>query len=114
MASMNNYTQKSQEAIRRAQQIALEYQHMQVDQEHLALALTEDGEGLIAQLLTKADVQVESLRSQLQEAVERIPRVTGSGREADKIYISQDLDKALNEAGIDIPFPQRDVHIINN
>ena len=43
MASMNNYTQKSQEAIRRAQQIALEYQHMQVDQEHLALALTEDG-----------------------------------------------------------------------
>ena len=34
MAAMNNYTQKSQEAIRRAQQIALEYQHMQVDQEH--------------------------------------------------------------------------------
>ena len=98
MASMNNYTQKSQEAIRRAQQIALEYQHMQVDQEHLALALTEDGEGLIVQLLTKADVQVDSLRSQLQDALERIPRVTGSGREADKIYISQDLDKALNEA----------------
>ena len=98
MAAMNNYTQKSQEAIRRAQQIALEYQHMQVDQEHLATALLEEGEGLIPQLLRKADVEVEALQSGLKDALERTPRVSGSGREPDKIYISQDLDRALNEA----------------
>ena len=98
MAAMNNYTQKSQESIRRAQQIALEYQHMAVDEEHLATALTEEPNDLIPQLLRRIDVNVDSLSGMLKEAMERTPRVTGSGREADKIYISNELDKALNEA----------------
>ena len=98
MASMNNYTQKSVEAIQRAQAIATQYQHMQVDQEHLATALTEDDGGLIAQLLQKCGYSVDSLRTALQDAISRIPRVSGPGREADKVYISPDLDKALVEA----------------
>ncbi len=98
MASMNNYTQKSVEAIQRAQAIATQYQHMQVDQEHLASALTEDGSGLIAQLLQKCGYSVDSLRASLEDAISRIPRVSGPGREADKVYISPDLDKALVEA----------------
>ncbi len=98
MAAMNNYTQKSIEAIQRAQAIALEYQHMQADQEHLAFALTEDAGNLIPQLLGKIGVSVDSLRAGLQDAMERTPRVSGSGREADKIYVSQELDRALNEA----------------
>ena len=53
MASMNNYTQKSVEAVQRAQAIATQYQHPQIDQEHLASALTEDASGLISQLLQK-------------------------------------------------------------
>ena len=98
MASMNNYTQKSVEAIQRAQAIATQYQHMQVDQEHLATALTEDDGGLITQLLQKCGYSVDSLRTALQDAISRIPRVSGPGREADKVYISPDLDKALVEA----------------
>ncbi len=98
MAAMNNYTQKSIEAMQRAQAVAVEYQHMQADQEHLAFALTEDAQGLIPQLLTKAGVSVDALRAALQDALERTPRVSGPGREADKIYISPELDRALNEA----------------
>ena len=98
MASMNNYTQKSVEAVQRAQAIATQYQHMQIDQEHLASALTEDAGGLISQLLQKCGYSVDALRASLEDAISRIPRVSGPGREADKVYISPDLDKALVEA----------------
>ena len=96
MSNLRNYTQKSREAIARAQQIAVEYQHMQADQEHLASALME--EDLIPQLLENCGISADSLRAALQDSLERMPRVTGSGREADKIYITQELDKALAEA----------------
>ncbi|MBR1684621.1 MAG: ATP-dependent chaperone ClpB [Clostridia bacterium] len=98
MASMNNYTQKSMEAIQRAQAIATQYQHMQVDQEHLASSLLEDAGSLIPQLLSKCGYSVDSLKAAVTDAISRIPRVSGPGREADKVYISQDLDKALVEA----------------
>ena len=92
---MNQFTQKTREAIQRAQAIAVEYQHMQVDQEHLASALVEDDNGLIPQLLNQSGVDVTVLRQALTEALGRIPRVSGPGREADKVYISSELEKAL-------------------
>ena len=98
MASMNNYTQKSVEAVQRAQAIATQYQHMMVDEEHLASALLEDNNSLIPQLLAKCGYSVDSLRASVESAISRIPRVSGPGREADKIYVSPDLDKALVEA----------------
>ncbi len=96
--NMNQFTQKTIEAIQSAQQIAVEYGHQQVDQEHVMLALTEDSAALIPQLLTKCGLSVESLRAALTDAVGRIARVSGPGREADKVYISPDLEKALLEA----------------
>ena len=96
--NMNQLTQKTIEALQRAQAIAVEYQHMQVDQEHLMCALLEDGSALIPQLLQKCGMNVEGLRTALQDALGRIPRVSGPGREADKVYISPDMEKALVEA----------------
>ena len=96
--NMNQFTQKSIEAIQRAQQIAVEYGHQQVDQEHVMLALTEDGAALIPQLLGKCGVSADAMRAALTEALGRIARVSGPGREADKVYISPDLEKALIEA----------------
>ncbi len=96
--NMNQLTQKTIEALQRAQAIAVEYQHMQVDQEHLLLAMTEDGGGLIPQLLSRCGMSVDSLRGALTDALGRIPRVSGPGREADKVYISPELEKALVEA----------------
>ncbi len=96
--NMNQFTQKTIEAIQRAQQIAVEYGHQSVDQEHVMLALTEDDAALIPQLLGKCGLSADSLRAAVTEALGRIARVTGPGREADKVYISPDLEKALIEA----------------
>ena len=96
--NMNQLTQKSIAAIQRAQQIAVEYGHQQVDQEHVMLALTEEAGELIPQLLGKCGISADALRAALTEAVSRIARVSGPGREADKVYISAELEKALVEA----------------
>ena len=96
--NMNQFTQKTIEAIQRAQQIAVEYGHQHVDQEHVLLALTEDSGALIPQLLTKCGLSADALRAALTDAVGRIARVSGPGREADKVYISPDLEKGLLEA----------------
>ena len=96
--NMNQFTQKTVEALQRAQALAIEYQHMQVEQEHLMTALLEDKNGLISQLLQKMGLNVEGLRKAVTDSLGRIPRVSGPGREADKVYISQDVEKALLEA----------------
>ena len=94
----NQFTQKTMEALQRAQQIAVEYQHMQVDEEHMLLYLMEDAKALIPQLLTRCGISVDAFRAALNDALSRIPRVSGPGREADKVYISPDFEKALLEA----------------
>ena len=96
--NLNQFTQKSVAAVQRAQAIAVEYNHMQIDQEHLALALLEDGSGLIPQLLNKCGISPDTLKAQVTDALTRIPRVTGPGRETDKVYISPELERSLNEA----------------
>ncbi|MGN0973088.1 MAG: ATP-dependent Clp protease ATP-binding subunit, partial [Aristaeellaceae bacterium] len=96
--NMNQFTQKTMAALQRAQSLAMEYQHMQVEQEHLMLALTENDGELIPQLFRKCGWNVDSLRRQLNDALGRIPRVSGPGREADKVYISPDVEKALVES----------------
>lgn len=94
----NRFTQKSLEAIAAAQSTAVEYSHQQVDQEHLLYALSYQRDGLIPQLLVKMGVDGEGFDSALKERLEATPRVTGPGREADRVYVTQDLDRALNEA----------------
>ena len=98
MMNMNQFTQKTVNALQRAQSLAVEYQHMQVEQEHLMLALTEDTDDLIPQLLVKCGMNTEVLRRELEDSLNRTPRVTGSGREPGKVYIAPELEKALLEA----------------
>ena len=95
---MNQFTQKTVAALQRAQSLAIEYQHMQVEQEHLLLALTEDESELIPQLLLKCGISVPSLVAGLKGNLERIARVSGSGREPGKVYIAGDVEQALVEA----------------
>ena len=96
--NMNQFTQKTVNALQRAQSLAIEYQHMQVEQEHLMLALTEDESELIPQLLTKCGISVPAFVSGLKENLDRTPRVSGSGREPGKVYIANDVEQALVEA----------------
>ncbi|MBS4878802.1 MAG: ATP-dependent chaperone ClpB [Firmicutes bacterium] len=91
-------TQKSAEAIRSAQQIAQEYGNPQIEQVHLLWALLQDSEGLIPQLLSGMGVTVPSLEAAVKNLLERQPRVSSSGHEAGKLYISAETEKALNRA----------------
>ena len=93
---LNQFTQKSIEAVQAAQQMASERQNQQIEQEHLLLALLEQREGLIGQLVQQSGADTAALRQKLTAAVERLPQVSGSG--AGQMYLSRSLEQALNEA----------------
>lgn len=63
--NINQFTQKSAAALQQAQAIAVEYGHMQVDREHLALALLQEEQGLIPQLLTQCGMSVSSITARI-------------------------------------------------
>ena len=96
--NMQKCTQKSLEALQSAQSLAIEHANQQLDQEHLLAALCAQQEGLIPQLLKKMDLDPEAVARAAQESIRRLPGVTGTGRDPEKIYISADLDRALNAA----------------
>ena len=91
-------TQKSMEAIQNAQSIAVEHSNQQIDQLHLLLALLEQEEGLIPQLIRSMGIDERAVTEQTERCVDGLPRVTGSGRRPDEVYITQDTDRALTAA----------------
>jgi len=96
--NMNRLTQKSLAAIQSAQSIAVEHGNQQIEQAHLLCALVGDEEGLVPQLLTAMGMTLPSFRAAVQAQVEKLPRVSGGGREADKVYIATEVDAALRAA----------------
>ena len=94
----NKMTTKSLEALQSAQNLSISYQNNCVEQEHLLYALLSDEGGLIPQLLTKMNIDANAVEQAALKFVEGMSRVSGGGREAGKILISGDLDKALTEA----------------
>ena len=93
--NLQKFTQKSRDTILAAQNMALEYQNQTLEQEHVLYALLDQENSLIAQLFKKMDIEPGNVEVDLANAISGFPQVSGSGREADKIYITQDLDKAL-------------------
>ena len=92
------FTQKSLEAIQDAQDIAIQYQNMNIEQEHLLLALVQQENGLIPQLLKKMNVNVDSVKNTLEDFIAKLPKVSGSGRQANTVYLTPNVDKTLTEA----------------
>ena len=95
--NFNNYTQKSLEAVQSAQTIAVQNNHQQLEQIHLLLALLRQEGGLIPQLLRKMEITVESLEAAANGELRKLPSVKTS-READRFYISADVDAAFSAA----------------
>ena len=92
------YTQKSLEAINGAQALATEHGNQQLEQAHLLSALMQEENGLIPQLLKKMGKDAAQVKAQAEALVNKCPRVSGAAREQGKIYISQDLDRAITAA----------------
>lgn len=98
MLNTNNLTQKSMEAISTAQSIAVSYQNMNIEQQHVLLALLQAEDGLIPQLIKKMGADASQLTRLTEQSAAGIPKVTGSGRDPEKVYVSPDVDKAFTAA----------------
>ncbi len=96
--NVQRLTKKSLEAVEAAQNYSRELENMQIEQIHLFWALMQDQEGLIPQLLIKMQLDSKQVLLSVEEEAKKLPGVSGPGREADKIYISQNLDRAMTAA----------------
>ena len=91
-------TQKSLEALQAAQSLAIEYENQSLAQEHLFCALLAQENGLVGQLFQKMGVEPGNAQAAFAQKVSELPRVTGSGRDPDKVYVTSELDRALTAA----------------
>ncbi|MBQ3127256.1 MAG: type VI secretion system ATPase TssH, partial [Clostridia bacterium] len=96
--NLQKFTQKSLEAVQSAQGMSQSNHSPQIETEHLLLALLEQPDGLCGELLTRAGVDVSALTARVRDAIARLPQAGGSGYDPEKVYISRDLEAALNEA----------------
>ncbi len=94
--NVQNFTEKSLEALKGAQRLAKENGNQSLECEHLFYALLEDAEGLATEILKKSDGNVSSLKGELDSCISRLPRV--SGATGGNIYMSSSLDSVLAQA----------------
>jgi ATP-dependent Clp protease ATP-binding subunit ClpB len=94
---MDKFTIKSQEAIQEAQRFAEKKGNQQLDAEHLLWALLGDGEGVASQILTRLGINIKALQRDVEEAVDKFPKVTGA-TPMGQIYISPRLKGVFEEA----------------
>ncbi len=95
--NIQKFTQKSVEAIQNAQSIAVENHHAQIEQEHLLLALLQQENSLIKELLKKMHVS-ENFETAVSNSIHKKPSMMGGSRPNDSIYVAQDVDLVLNDA----------------
>jgi len=96
MIQFDRLTIKAQEAVIDAQKAAEQYQHQQVDVEHLLLALLNQTEGIALPLFKKLGVDPETLRKELLQNLKDRPRVTGGG--IAQLYATPQLNQAFDQA----------------
>ncbi|TYK44094.1 ATP-dependent chaperone ClpB [Actinomadura decatromicini] len=94
----NRLTQKSQEALHDAQTKALRFGHVEVDGEHLLLALLDQADGLVPRLIKEAKADPARLREALEAELEHRPSVSGPGTEPGKVLVTQRLSRLLDAA----------------
>lgn len=93
--NLNNYTTKSQETIQQAQQIAQEYGHQQLENEHIFKALFSVDQNVLPFILKKLNINISVLQQILDKQLEGFPKVSGG-----ELMLSRQANKALNEASI--------------
>jgi len=95
---INRFTEKLQESIRAAQTKAGRYRHQQLDVEHLLLSLLEQEGGLAVSVLTRAGVDVDAVKSSLEQELDRLPKVSVPAGPPDQIYVTTRLNRLLGGA----------------
>ena len=96
---LNRMTQKVNEAVTAAQQLAVRLSHQQVDVEHVLAELLAQDDGLAPRLLEQAGVSPDALKAAVQQALGKRPKVSVAASEADKVYITPRLQQLFVRAG---------------
>ncbi len=94
MARFDKLTLKSQEAVQAAQDMAAKRHHQQMDTEHLLLALVEQTDGVVLPLLKKLGADPGRIRADIEEALNKLPKVEGLVQ----TYLSPRLNKLFDKA----------------
>ncbi len=90
--NIQQYTQKSREALAAANSLAGEYYNNSIEPEHIVYTLLSQSDGLIPQMLSGMDIEPQSMAKDVLDVINAMPKVTGSGRQADSMYISAKLN----------------------
>jgi ATP-dependent Clp protease ATP-binding subunit ClpB len=93
--NFNNYTTKSQETIQLAQQLAQEYGHNQIENEHIFKGLTQVDENVLPFLLKKLNINIHLIHQILDKQLQRLPKVSGA-----ELMISREANSTLLEAAV--------------
>jgi ATP-dependent Clp protease ATP-binding subunit ClpB len=97
---LNKYTQKAQEAVLGAQTLATEYNHAQIEPEHLLLALLQQSDGVVPQVVDKLGVRPPELIRELETLLDKRPKVYGSATQVGLARAVSDVfTRAEREAG---------------
>ncbi len=93
--NFQKYTQKSLEALKDAQSLMASHGNSQMTQEHFMLALLNQQEGIAKDLIARSGASAQTMQSELVSVVEALPRMSGASREADRLYLSSELEVSL-------------------
>ena len=94
--NFEKFTDKAQEAVVQAQQLAIKLDHQQVDGEHLHMAFLEQEDGLIPKLLQLCGVDTEKMKNDLNHELDKLPRVYGTN--VSQVYASRRFNQILLKA----------------
>ena len=96
--NLNKFTEKAQEAILAAQQVAENSNHSQLDVEHLLVALLEQADGVAPRILLKLGVDLQQIKQQLKGELDRLPKAYGPVELSMSSRLKRVLDNAQKEA----------------
>ena len=89
------FTQKSLEAIQRAQELAVLNKNAQIEQEHMLLSLLEQENSLIKELIKNMNVNYPDFENAVKEKIDRKAKIMGGARPNNGYYVAQDVDTVL-------------------
>lgn len=95
----DKFTQKSREALQKAQETAIRYSHQTLEVVHLLYSLVIQEDGLVPSLIERLGANLSIVQSDIEKELNKLPRVTGQAVEKDKIYVSQEFNSFLIKAG---------------
>ncbi len=96
--NLQKFTEKSIDAVKAAKDMCVEYGNQRMGQEHMLYALIQQENGLIGELIRKIGADPAYIGSQAEQEINKLPKVSGSGVDPERIYLDRELDLALTEA----------------